>query len=299
MKQRDPETDAEEIRILFLGDLCGEPGRRIVRTLLPRLRNTYRPDLVIVNGENAAAGFGISPKIFRELMEHGIDVVTLGNHALHRREIFPVLNEVHDETSPIRIIRPANLPEAAPGVGMTIVPVRSDRIRTRLVRVAVYNLQGRVFMPPIDCPFHEADRMIGITPEDVVIRFLDFHAEATSEKQMIGRYLDGRVSAVIGTHTHVQTADETIFPHGTAFLNDVGMCGAAESLIGCRIEPLLATIHTGYSVRPEVASGPAILRGCLVSVHAGTGKASFIERIQWDETAENGICKNGTPWRTP
>ena len=287
MRLRDSEMDTGEVRILFLGDLCGEPGRRAVRTFLPQLRETYRPDLVLVNGENAASGFGISPKIFRELRELGIDVVTLGNHAFHRQEIFSVLNESHDESSAVRLLRPANLPSAAPGVGMTIVSTRPARMGAAPIRVAVYNLQGRVFMPPIDNPFTMADRLLDATPADVVVRFVEFHAEATSEKQMLAHYLDGRVSAVIGTHTHVQTADETILPGGTSFLCDAGMCGATRSLIGCRIEPLLTAIRVGYSVRPEVAQGPATLCGALVDIHARTGKTVSIQRIQIHESEES------------
>ena len=273
-----------QVRILFLGDLFGEPGRRAVIESLPQLRAEYAPDLVIANGENTASGLGITPRIFRTLCEAGIDVVTLGNHALHRREIAETLRATCDETSdaatPARLIRPANLPDGAPGRGWTTVLTRPPHDGVMPVRVAVYNLQGRVFMNPLDSPFTASDRMIAETPDDIVVRFVDFHAEATSEKLLMGRYLDGRVSAVIGTHTHVQTADETILPGGTAFLCDAGMCGAVESVIGSRPEPVFESLRTGMPVRMEVADGPCMICGCMVDIDTRTGRAAAIRRVQ-------------------
>ncbi|MDD3468376.1 MAG: TIGR00282 family metallophosphoesterase [Thermoguttaceae bacterium] len=258
------------MRLLFLGDLFGQPGRDFLAQQMPRLRQEYGLDLVVVNGENSASGSGISPKIFESLLRAGVDVVTLGDHALRRSEIFPTLELATEE---IRIIRPANFPPEAPGRGMTVVRTASG------VRIAVLNLQGRTFMNPVDCPLAAADRLLATLPSDVVVRLVDYHAEATSDKQVMGRYLDGRVSAVIGTHTHVQTADERIFPNGTAFLTDAGMCGPYESIIGSQIKQVIPVMRTGCPMRFEVAKQDVRLSGAIIEVDAETGHAQHIERF--------------------
>ncbi len=258
-------------KILFLGDLFGPPGRNFLIQQMPRLRQKYDFDLVVVNGENAASGSGITPKIFESLLCAGVDVVTLGNHALRRSEIFPALALA---TEDIRIIRPANFPAEAPGRGMTIVRTAKGG------RVAVLNLQGRTFMKPVDCPLAAADRLLATLPSDVVVRLVDYHAEASSDKQVMGRYLDGRVSAVLGTHTHVQTADEQIFPHGTAFLTDVGMCGPHEGIIGSQMEQVISVTRTGRPMRFEVAEHDIRLCGAVIEIDTKTGHAQYIERFQ-------------------
>lgn len=255
------------MRILLIGDVVGKPGRRVIRDVLGDLRATRKLDLIVANSENAADGSGITPRIYRGLLEAGVDCVTLGDHAYRRTEIYPILE------SEKKIVVPANFPPRAPGRRWTVVDAANG------TPVAVFCLLGRVYMRPVDCPFLAADRVLRELPADVPVKIVDFHAEATSDKQTMGRYLDGRVSAVLGTHTHVPTADEEIFPGGTAFQCDVGMTGPHKSILGRRIDRVM---ETTVSFRPtpfEVARDDVRLNGAIVDVEPRTGKATAIERI--------------------
>ncbi len=251
------------MRILMIGDIIGQPGRRAVKRLLPDLRREWNIDLVIANGENAAGGFGITLETAEELLESGVDVLTSGNHIWDQKEIIPHMDEG------LPLIRPANYPDA-PGRG-----------RLTHNGVTVVNLMGRVFMPTLDCPFRTADQLLAdlAPPESPSIIFVDFHAEATSEKQGMGWFLDGRVSAVLGTHTHVGTVDARILPRGTAYLTDVGMTGPVNSVIGSDTNAVLERFLTGMPQRLAVARGPVMLNSALVEIDAATGRAVSIQRI--------------------
>ncbi|MBU0683574.1 MAG: TIGR00282 family metallophosphoesterase [Candidatus Omnitrophota bacterium] len=255
------------MRILFLGDIVGRPGRSIVRAKLNIFRENENIDLVIANGENSAAGSGLTPRISEELFDGGVDVLTSGDHIWKKREIYEFL-EGSD-----RIIRPLNYPEGAPGKGSTIINVGN-------IKVAVVNLLGRVFMDAVECPFvkgrREAERLKEITP----IIIVDMHAEATSEKIAMGWYLDGIVSAVIGTHTHIQTADEKILPRKTAYITDSGMTGPYDSVIGRKKECVLDRFLTQLPSRFEMAEGDIEMHGVIVDVDEKTGNALKITRIQ-------------------
>lgn len=255
------------MRILLIGDIVGRPGRRIVAAAIPWLRAERRVNLIIANAENSADGSGITAKIFRQLMVAGVDCVTLGDHIYRRKEIYETLR------SDSRIVKPANLPAEAPGRGWTVVTAPSGE------RVAVISLLGRVFMKPVDCPFAAADRALAEIPPEIKLRVVDFHAEATSDMQSMGRHLDGRVTAVLGTHTHVATADEQIFPGGTAFQCDVGMTGPFESILGRRIDRVLETTRTGKPTEFDVATGDVRINGTLVDADPETGRATAIERL--------------------
>lgn len=255
------------MRILLIGDIVGKPGRHIVQRAVPKLVVSEKLDLVIANGENSAGGSGITPANYQELMSAGVNAVTLGDHIYKRREIASVL-ESRDN-----IVKPANFPPAAPGKEWCVVTARNG------VKVAVFSLLGRVFMRPVDCPFAAADRVLAAIPADVKVRVLDFHAEATSDKQLIGRYLDGRVSAVLGTHTHVPTADEQILPGGTAFQCDVGMTGPHASILGRQVDCVMETTITFNPTHFEVASGDVQLHGSVVDIDDSTGRATAIRRI--------------------
>ena len=255
------------VKLLLIGDIVGKPGRQICTRLVRQLRQAEQLDLVVANGENAAGGSGITPEIFAELLAAGIDGVTLGDHAYRRREIFSTLQSEN------RIVRPANYPPQAPGADVMILQAANE------VKVAVFVLLGRVFMPPVDCPFQAAERLLASLPAEIKVVLVDFHAEATSDKQLMGRYLDGRVSAVLGTHTHVPTADEQILPGGTAFQCDVGMTGPHESILGRRIDRVLETAITFRPTHFEVASGDVRLNATLVEVDPETGRATGIRRI--------------------
>jgi 2',3'-cyclic-nucleotide 2'-phosphodiesterase len=259
------------MRILFIGDIVGKPGRHICKQALRALRAEENLDLVVANAENAAAGSGITPEIYHELTASGIDGITLGDHAFRRREIFPTLQTER------RIVRAANYPATAPGHDFMILRTRQQ------VSVAVFTLIGRVFMPPIDCPFNAADRVLAALPADVRVILVDFHAEATSDKQLMGRHLDGRASAVLGTHTHVPTADETILPGGTAFQCDVGMTGPHDSILGRRIDRVMETTRTFRPTHYDVATADVRLGGSIVDVDPQTGRATAIRRICIDE----------------
>jgi metallophosphoesterase (TIGR00282 family) len=255
------------MKILFIGDTVGKAGRTIVRQYLKQLQEEYEVDLTILNCENAAAGFGVTPKIADEFFDWGIDVLTSGNHIWDKKEIMPYL----DESS--RLLRPANYPADNPGKGVCTVKTSSGE------QAAVINLQGRVFMPPTDDPFRVADAELAKLPKDLKVIFVDMHGEATSEKVAMGWYLDGRVSAVVGTHTHIPTADETILPGGTAFLTDAGMAGPFYSVIGVVKEDVIRRFLTSINSSFETASQDARLNGVFVEVDSQTGKAIHIERI--------------------
>jgi len=259
------------MRVLLIGDIVGKPGRKIIARALPGLRIREGIDLVIANGENCADGSGITPAIYQALLKSGVDCVTLGDHIYRRQEIEPLLRA---ETN---IVKPANFPVEAPGRDHAIVATASG------VLVAVISLLGRVFMRPVDCPFKAVDRVLADVPLDVKVRIVDIHAEATSDKQLLGRYLDGRVSAVLGTHTHVPTADEAILPGGTAFQCDVGMTGPYDSILGRRVDRVLQTTITFEPSHFDVADGDVRLCGALVDVDESTGRATGIVRVRIDE----------------
>jgi metallophosphoesterase (TIGR00282 family) len=256
------------IKILFIGDVFGAPGRGVLERLLMGLRDRWAVDMVVANGENAAGGLGITPPLARELWGCGVDVITTGNHAWKQREIFPMLDEEPN------ILRPANYPGPAPGRGHVIYTLESG------VRVGVMNLQGRVFMEPLDNPFHAADEILAgpLAQADVVV--LDMHAEASSEKQAMGRHLDGRAAVVAGTHTHVQTADEKILPGGTAYISDLGLTGPHASVIGMEPRAALNKFITGMPMRFKAAKKDPRLQGALVEIDEKTGRALGIVRVE-------------------
>lgn len=255
------------MRILFVADVIGNPGRKAAKGLLRLVRNQYRADAVVLNGENSAGGFGITPDIVRELLELGVDVITTGNHVWDKSDILPVLDREE------RLLRPANYPPGNPGRGVTVVAIGG-------VRLAVLNLQGRVFMPPIDDPFRMADVLVGELRGRTDVIVVDFHAEATSEKQAFARYLDGRVAAVVGTHTHVQTADERILPRGTATITDLGLTGGLDGIIGMKAEiSIQRQLRQTRGERMQPADGDLHLQGAVVEVDSATGTARSIERV--------------------
>lgn len=255
------------VNILFIGDIVGRPGRRAVANLVLELRERYRVDVCVANCENAAGGFGVTPEITGELLNLGIDVLTSGNHIWDRREIVDFIS-----IEP-RLVRPANYPQELPGHGVAVIRSPGGDM------VGVINVSGRVFLDPLDCPFRAVDREIEAMQGAVSIVLVDFHAEATSEKMAMGRYLDGRVAAVIGSHTHVQTADETILPQGTAYITDVGMTGPTNSIIGMDNDVILERFLSGVPKRFEPAKGIGALSGVVVNADPETGLASGIERI--------------------
>lgn len=256
------------MKILFIGDIVGRPGRHLVRDALPRLIDQHMIDLVIANGENAAAGFGLTADVVAELLDMGIDVLTTGNHVWDKRDGLICL-----EQEPA-LLRPANYPVDVPGRGVGVFRTAAG------LSITVVNLEGRVFMGNLDCPFRKADAILQELGPGQKIIFVDFHAEATSEKGALAAYLDGRVSAVVGTHTHVQTADERVLPGGTAFISDVGMSGARDSVIGIRKELSIQKFLTQMPVRYEIAKSDPVLCAVVVSINEDSGQANSIERIQ-------------------
>ncbi len=256
------------MKILFAGDIVGSPGRRAVTLLVPKIKKKEKIDFVIANGENAAGGSGVTPKIADELFDSGVDMITSGDHIWKRREIIGILDEKPN------ILRPANYPPGVPGMGGYV-----DRTNKK-APVGVINLVGRVFMEAVECPFRKATEEIEEMKKDAKIIIVDIHAEATSEKIAMGWYLDGLVSAVIGTHTHVQTADERVLPQGTAYITDVGMTGPHDSVIGRRKEQILARFLTQLPTRFEMAEDDVQLNGVILDVDEGTGKAKSIKRVQ-------------------
>jgi hypothetical protein len=253
------------MNILFIGDIFASPGRRIVADHLQDIVESNRIDLTIANAENAAGGFGLTPAIAEELFGLGLDVLTSGNHVWDKREIYDYLRRQP------RLLRPANYPDA-PGNGVIVWRARNG------VDCAVLNLQGRTYMAPTDCPFRKADQILGGLDPAIKVRFVDFHAEATSEKIALGWYLDGRVSAVIGTHTHVPTADTRILPEGTAYQTDCGMTGPYHSVIGVQTDIVVQRFLTGLPVRMEAARQQAEMHAVIVDVDETSGKARAIRR---------------------
>ena len=258
------------MRILFVGDIDGSPGRTALANALPALREEWQGfDFVVVNCENAAAGKGMTGKILEEFLALGVDGMTSGNHIWDKNAFYPILNE---ET---RVLRPANYPPECPGTGVAVLR-RNGR------KLGLINLQGRVFMPPIDCPFHCADALLEelrAKEGNALPVLVDFHAEATSEKKALALYLDGRVSAVLGTHTHVQTADEQILPGGTAFLSDVGMTGGHGGVIGVTAETVLPRYLTGLPSRFEVCGESPCVNAAVLEIDESTGAAVRIARV--------------------
>jgi len=255
------------LKILFIGDIFGEAGRETVRNCLPALKSKYRPDFCIANGENAAGGKGITYNIAQEIFDCGIDAITMGNHTWARKEILRIID------SGIRIVRPANYPRGVPGKGKLIIEKNGFRL-------AVINLIGRIYMEqPADCPFQAADRELGCLRGQADYILVDFHGEATSEKIAMGYYLDGRVSCVIGTHTHVQTADERILDNGTAYITDVGMCGPADGVIGVDRDSVIRKFTLGLPIQHEPAKGRTQINAVVVTIDDELKRATQITRI--------------------
>lgn len=255
------------MKILIVGDTVGKGGRKACTHILPKLRQTESLDFIIVNGENIAGGSSITDETVRELFDAGADVVTSGDHIFRKPEAADLV-----ERNP-RILRPLNYPEGTPGNGMVIVEAKNH------AQVAVINLMGRVFLKTIDCPFKSVEKALESLRGKTPVVIVDFHAEATSEKVALGWFLDGRVSAVVGTHTHVQTADETILPHGTAYLTDLGMCGPHRSVIGRKIDQAIRQFVTQMPTRLEVADEDNRLSGAIIDVDPSTGRALSIRRV--------------------
>jgi hypothetical protein len=256
------------MKVLVIGDIMGEPGRRAVGRAIPRLVSQRQIDVVIGNGENVAGGFGITPELAEELLEMGLAVITTGNHAWDKKEILDYFP--HEP----RLLRPANYPAGVPGHGSYVIETSSGE------QLAVLHLMGRAFMPTLDCPFQVAKRELAGLKSRVAAVIVDMHAEATSEKMAMGHYLDGEVTAVVGTHTHVQTADEQILPKGTAYMTDIGMTGPLHSVIGVKKELAIEKFLTGMPRRFEVAAGPTVFCAALVELDARLGKALSIERVR-------------------
>ncbi len=258
---------AHPVTVLCVGDVFGEPGRRAVQALLPRLKKQYEADLTIVNVENAAAGYGVTPAIARAFLQQGVDVMTSGNHIWDKKEIIEYIAREN------LLLRPANYPAGTPGTGSIV-------IKAGPYRIAVLNLMGRVFLPLLDCPFRKADEEVTRLRIETPIIVVDMHCEATSESQAMGWYLDGRVSAVVGTHRHVQTADERVLPKGTAYITDLGLTGPTDSVIGVDPEIALSRFLTQMPNRFEPAKGPAMLQGAVIHIDPDTGRGLSIERLR-------------------
>ena len=256
-----------EFRALVVGDVVGKPGRRALAAVLPGLLQTRRLDVIIVNAENAAGGSGITPPIFNEVRALGIDVVTLGDHVYRKKEIVPLLVESD------RLVRPLNLPPEAAGRGWTVVESQSG------FPFAVVVLLGRTFMKPAACPFHAADEALRDIGDRARLVFVEMHAEATSERIAMGWHLDGRATAVYGTHTHVQTADERVLPAGTAYISDIGMTGPHDGILGRKKEKVLSALVTGMPTHFDVALGDLRVCGAIITADTETGRATAIERI--------------------
>lgn len=256
------------MKVLFIGDIVGRVGRVATKALLPSIVDRYKIDLVIANGENLAGGFGLTEKTVAEVLNCGVHIITTGNHIWDKKEFIPQISKEN------RVLRPLNYPPKVPGYGSIIYPLSDGR------KVAVINLSGRVFMSNMDCPFRtgieEVERLSNIT--NVII--IDFHAEATSEKIAFGYFMDGKVSAVIGTHTHVQTADEKVLPGGTAYITDVGMTGPYNSIIGIEKEQIIQRFLTNMPIRFETAKGEGIFSAVVIEINETTGKSTAIQRLQ-------------------
>ncbi len=256
------------MKVLFIGDIVGKVGRNATKALLPAVVNRYKIDLVIANGENAAGGFGITDKIVAEIFGYGVHVITTGNHVWDKKEFVPQISKEN------RVLRPLNYPPGVPGYGSLLYTLQNG------TKAAVINISGRVFMANIDCPFRVGKEEIERIGKETKIIIIDFHAEATSEKIAFGYYVDGKVSAVIGTHTHVQTADEKILPGGTAYITDVGMTGPSDSVIGIEKEQIIERFLTNMPMRFETAGGEGILSAVVVEIDEKTGKSTAVQRLQ-------------------
>jgi metallophosphoesterase (TIGR00282 family) len=256
------------MKVLCIGDVMGEPGRRAAARVVPRLIAQHQIDAVIANGENVAGGFGITPELAEELFETGISVITTGNHAWDKKETVGYFSREP------RLLRPANYPPGVPGNGSAVIETAGGE------RLAVLQLMGRVYMPTIDCPFQTAKRVLSRLKQETSAIIVDMHGEATSEKMAMGHFLDGEVVAVVGTHTHVQTADEQILPKGTAYITDIGMTGPLHSVIGVKKELAIEKFLTGMPRRFEVASGPSVFCAVLLELDPRLGKAITFERIR-------------------
>ena len=259
------------MRILFIGDIVGRPGVNLVLETLPGLRRQQSIDLIIANAENADGGSGLTPSIYRKLIGVGVDCITLGDHIYRKKDIIEILDNQSN------IVKPANFPDDAPGKNWAVVKTSTGR------KVAVFSLMGRVFMRPVDCPFTAADKVLAEIPENIRIRICDFHAEATSDKHLMGRFLDGRVSAVLGTHTHVQTADEQVFPGGTAYISDVGMTGPHLSILGRQIDKVMKSTISFRPLPFTVATEDVRINGAMVEIEPKTGLAKSITRVAINE----------------
>ncbi len=256
------------MKILFIGDIVGSPGREAIKKLVGPLKQELEIDFVIANAENASGGSGITSKVSAELFDSGVDVITSGDHIWKKNEIFELINQEE------RILRPLNFPSGAPGRGASVFIAKNG------IKVGVINVNGRVFMDALDCPFKTTLKAAQELAEETKIIIVDIHAEATSEKVALGWYLDGKVSAIFGTHTHIQTADEKILPKGTAYITDVGMTGPYDSVIGRRIEDVLTRFLSSIPIKFEVAQDNIQLHGALVDIDEKSGKARSILRIQ-------------------
>ena len=255
------------MNVLMVGDVYGEPGRAAIQKLLPRLREQYAISLAVVNVENAAGGFGVTPPIAKAFLEQGVDVMTTGNHVWDKKEIVPHIVKEN------LLLRPANFPEGTPGVGYVA-------IKAGPYRVGVVNLMGRVFMNPLDCPFRKADEIVAVLGKETPVILVDMHAEATSETLAMGWYLSGRVTAVVGTHRHVQTADERVLPGGTAYITDLGLTGPTDGIIGVDREQIIQRFMTQMPIKFETAKGPAALHGVVIALDPETGRATDIQRLR-------------------
>lgn len=256
------------MKLLFIGDIVGKIGRNAVKALLPAIVNKYKIDIVIANGENAAGGFGITETLASEIFGYGVQIITTGNHVWDKKEFIPQISKED------RVLRPLNYPPGVPGYGSLLYSLHDG------LKVAVVNLSGRVFMSNIDCPFRTGLEEVERLSASTSIIIIDFHAEATSEKIAFGYFLDGKVSAVIGTHTHVQTADEKILDGGTAYITDVGMTGPAHSVIGIEVEQIIQRFLTNMPMRFETAKGKGILCAVIIEIDEKTGRSSAIHRLQ-------------------
>lgn len=254
------------MRLLFIGDIVGKVGREAITTYLSRLKQTYRPTITIVNAENAAHGKGLTEKIYKDLLREGVDFMTMGNHTYGQRQIYDFIDSAN------RMVRPANFPEEAPGVGMRFIQINE-------IKLAIINLQGRAFMQDIDDPFKKADELINEAKKETDYIFVDFHAETTSEKNAMGWYLDGRASAVVGTHTHIQTSDERILPGGTGYITDVGMTGFYDGILGINRHEVITRFITSLPQRHVVPDeGRSVLSGVIIDINK-EGRTTHIERV--------------------
>lgn len=260
---------SNSLKVVFIGDIVGSSGRQAVKELLPSLKDEFKPDLVIANGENAAHGFGLTTSTAREIYEAGVDFITGGNHSFDKKEIVEAFDLFEGQ-----MIRPANYPPESAGSGYALAKAKDG------TKVGVINLMGRVYMDPLDCPFRAIDQIVSDLKNETKIMILDFHGEATSEKMAMGFHCDGKISAVVGTHTHVQTADECVLENGTGFITDLGMTGPHDSVIGMKKEVILYRFLEKRPARMEVANGPAVLQGVVMEFDKETGQCKNIDRIR-------------------